>query len=57
MDKNKIEHLIDILIHQNLYVVDKGSKEKSDYVVGGTEDLKRELLKLFEFSQKSNDTK
>ena len=41
MDKETIERIIDNLMHTNLYVLDKGTKEHPDYVVGGTEDLKR----------------
>jgi hypothetical protein len=34
-------------MHQNLMVLNKGTEEHPDYIVGGTDDLKRELLKLF----------
>lgn len=46
--ESKIEKAIDLLMHQNLMVINKGSKEFPDYVVGGTEDLKRELVHLIE---------
>lgn len=57
MNEEKISHLIDVLMHQNLYVVDKGTKEHSDYVVGGTEDLKRELINLFKNCEKTDELK
>lgn len=47
MNDEQIPLLIDILMYQNLYVLDKGTSKKPDYVVFGTEDLKRELIKLF----------
>jgi hypothetical protein len=49
LDKETIERIIDNLMHTNLYVLDKGTKQYPDYVVGGTEDLKRELLRLIEY--------
>lgn len=47
--REKIKRIIELDIHKNLYVLDKGSKEHPDYVVGGTNDLVNELLRLFEF--------
>lgn len=47
MEKGQIEKVIDLLMHQNLMVIDKGTKQYPDYVVGGTADLKRELMNLF----------
>lgn len=47
MDTDKISRIIDVMVHQNLMVINKGTEEFPDYVVGGTEDLKRELLNLF----------
>lgn len=38
---------IDLLMHQNLYVKNIGTDDKPDYTVGGTENLKQELVKLF----------
>lgn len=42
-----MEKIIETLMHQNLMVINKGTDEHPDYVVGGTDDLKRELVKLF----------
>lgn len=47
MNKGKISKTINLLMHQNLYVVNNGTKEKPDFVVGGTELLNKELTKLF----------
>lgn len=46
MKKEQIENVIKGLIHQNLTVVNKGTDEHPDYVVGGTADLQRELMGL-----------
>jgi len=55
MDAETIERIIDNLMHINLYVLDKGTKEYPDYVVGGTEDLKRELLRLIEHNKNAEN--
>ena len=47
MNKEEINKTISLLMHQNLCVVNKGTKEKPDFVVGGTELLNKELTKLF----------
>jgi len=47
MNKEKLSKTINLLIHQNLCVVNNGTKEKPDFVVGGTELLNKELTKLF----------
>lgn len=47
--KEKIKRIIENEIHKNLYVVDKGTKQYPDYVVGGTNELVSVLLTLFEF--------
>lgn len=49
MTDPQIEKAIDLLMHQNLMVVDKGTKEFPDLVVGGTADLKRELMNLIKY--------
>lgn len=52
MEKSKKEiakRLIENEIHKNLYVLNKGTKETPDYVVGGTNELVNELLTLIEF--------
>jgi len=56
MDKETIARIIDNLMHTNLYVLDKGTKQYPDYVVGGTEDLKRELLRLIECKETQHNT-
>lgn len=48
MKKEQVESIIRTLIHQNLTVVNKGTDEHPDYVVGGTNDLQRELMNLYE---------
>jgi hypothetical protein len=47
MNKEKLSKTISLLMHQNLCVVNNGTKEKPDFVVGGTELLNKELTKLF----------
>lgn len=47
MNKEKLSKTISLLMHQNLYVVNNGTKENPDFVVGGTELLNKELTKLF----------
>ena len=47
MNKEKLSKTISLLMHQNLCVVNNGTKEKPDFVVGGTELLNTELTKLF----------
>lgn len=48
MNAKDLERTIELLIHQNTMVVNKGSENKPDYVVGGVNDLKREFIKLVE---------
>ena len=47
MNKEKLSKTIGLLMHQNLCVINNGTKEKPDFVVGGTELLNKELTKLF----------
>jgi len=47
MNKEKLSKTINLLMHQNLCVVNNGTKEKPDFVVGGTELLNKGLTKLF----------
>ena len=47
MNKEKLSKTISLLMHQNLCVVNNGTKEKPDFVVGGTGLLNKELTKLF----------
>lgn len=47
MNKEKLSKTISLLMHQNLCVVNNGTKENPDFVVGGTELLNKELTKLF----------
>jgi len=47
MKKEDLERIIELKLHQSLYVIDKGTTQKPDYVVGGISDLKRELVNLF----------
>lgn len=39
---------IENLIHRNLMVVNQGTQQRPDYIVGGTDDLKRELCHYVE---------
>lgn len=50
MNKEEVDRTISLLIHQNLCVVNNGNKEYPDFVVGGTDLLKKELSKLFSLS-------
>ena len=47
MNKEKLSKTISLLMHQNLCVVNNGTEEKPDFVVGGTGLLNKELTKLF----------
>lgn len=47
-NRENFARVIDAAIHQNLMVLDKGTKTHPDLTVGGTEDLKRELLNAFD---------
>lgn len=47
MKAEQLERIIQTLIHTNLYVLDKGTKDHPDLIIGGTDDLKRELVNLF----------
>ena len=47
MKTEKLSKSISLLMHQNLCVVNSGTKENPDFVVGGTELLNKELTKLF----------
>jgi hypothetical protein len=47
MNKEKLSKTISLLMQQNLCVVNKGTKEKPDFVVGGADLLNKELTKLF----------
>ena len=51
MSDEQVEKIIENLMHTNLYVLNKSSNEIHDYIVGGTDDLKRELLTLFKFNK------
>ena len=53
MNKEEVDRTISLLIHQNLCVVNNGNKEYPDFVVGGTDLLKKELSKLFSLNSVS----
>jgi hypothetical protein len=49
MTDKEISQVIDNLLHTNLYVLNKGTDENPDYVVGGTENTKNSIIRLIEF--------
>lgn len=46
--KDAMSVVIENLIHRNLMVVNEGTQHHPDYIVGGTDDLKRELCHYVE---------
>lgn len=54
MKKENLNSVIGLLIHQNLYVLNKGEIESPDFVVGGTDLLKKEIIKLCHFYSVNN---
>ena len=54
MTDKEISQVIDNILHTNLYVLNKGTDENPDYVVGGTDDAKNEIIRLIEFINNKN---
>lgn len=55
MTGKEISQVIDNLLHTNLYVLNKGTDENPDYVVGGTENTKNSIIRLIEFIKENNN--